>query len=659
MKKLLLLCCLLFSGFYTQAQITHIEESKKPLFNNLLAGATCFNYGLEKGQNLNFIQAYAYGQITQWMKAIRPGIVFGVKYADKSTQHIIIDVDMNYDTKLNYSGSWIWYCSDVKIIFSTGLGHFKYSFSLPDFKIRGGNLADPTLYNNMLKHITSNVISFSTIHIPHLRKTQTLYTEDSIRISYNNTSNQIEGIYESTISDEGRTKSKYKLALKYINNKAYLIYLDGCAYYDDWSVGEIKCELEPTASNSLYKGKWINLDKSINNNCYITFDESIMNIVLDGEKESYVKLYPIYNPENPISTPAINKWTGTGFALNNGCIATNYHVIEDAKSISVQGVKGDFSVKYNASIVASDKNNDIALIKINDDKFNGFGKIPYKLKATISDVGEDIFVLGYPLTSTMGEEIKLTTGVISSKTGFQGNVSLYQISAPIQHGNSGGPLFDNNGNIIGIVTASHKDTDNVGYAVKSSYLYNLIESVASTSLIPNSNLIEAKNLPEKIKAVDDFIFLIECSNDNGNDNSLSINNIHINTKENENLTINYPKCRIKSPSKIDISKVEINSQYTTIEINSNNERLDGSFAGWITLDQNAYISANNKHYRLIKTEGIEISPKKTYFSYNGQIIKFKLYFEPLPMSTTEFDLIENQDSEWKWYGIQLKKIKLW
>lgn len=66
----------------------------------------------------------------------------------------------------------------------------------------------------------------------------------------------------------------------------------------------------------------------------------------------------------------------------------------------------------------------------------------------------------------MGDEIKLTTGVISSKTGFQGDVSLYQISAPIQPGNSGGPLFDNKGNLIGIVNAKHKGAENVGYAIK-------------------------------------------------------------------------------------------------------------------------------------------------------------------------------------------------
>lgn len=237
-----------------------------------------------------------------------------------------------------------------------------------------------------------------------------------------------------------------------------------------------------------------------------------MEVVTDGEESGYLKMYPNSTTPTAVLPSEIDSWAGTGFALNNGYIVTNYHVVEDAKSISVNGIKGDFSIKYSASIVASDKINDIALIKINDNKFNGFGQIPYKLKTVISDVGENVFVLGYPLTTTMGDEIKLTTGVISSKTGFLGDVALYQISAPIQPGNSGGPLFDNKGNIIGIINAKHKGADNVGYAVKSLYLRNLIESVSTTSTIPNSNLVESKPLPEKVKVVDDFIFLIECSN---------------------------------------------------------------------------------------------------------------------------------------------------
>lgn len=233
---------------------------------------------------------------------------------------------------------------------------------------------------------------------------------------------------------------------------------------------------------------------------------------------SFIKTYPSYDmyvekaEESKKDEMQLKEWTGTGFALKNGYVVTNYHVIENAKSINLQGINGDFSKQYNATIVATDKYNDLALLQIVDNNFKGFGSIPYNVKTSVSEVGEDIFVLGYPLTSSMGNEIKLTTGVISSKTGFQGDVSLYQISAPIQPGNSGGPLFDNKGNLVGIVNAKHKGAENVGYAIKTSYLKNLIESSISTSILPNNNQTAGLPLTEKVKSLKNYVFMISCSN---------------------------------------------------------------------------------------------------------------------------------------------------
>lgn len=238
--------------------------------------------------------------------------------------------------------------------------------------------------------------------------------------------------------------------------------------------------------------------------CNISFIGNKMKTRLDGKVHTYLKLYPA-SPANHS-----NEWSGTGFALNSGYVVTNHHVIDGAKIIEIYGVKGDFETPYTASVIASDKNNDLALLKINDSRFTGFGTIPYKVKTTQSEVGESISVLGYPLTSTMGEEIKLTTGVISSKTGFQGDVSLYQISAAIQPGSSGGPLFDNYGNIIGIISSKHTGAENVGYAVKATYLRTLIESCTSSSVLPTNNSLSGLTLPEKMKRSKNFIFMIKC-----------------------------------------------------------------------------------------------------------------------------------------------------
>lgn len=219
------------------------------------------------------------------------------------------------------------------------------------------------------------------------------------------------------------------------------------------------------------------------------------------------------NPEKkvPSQTPS-KEWSGTGFALKDGYVVTNYHVVDGAKSITIKGVRGNSNSSYKAIVVATDKHNDLALVRINDSRFTGFGTIPYSIKTTLSEVGEDVFVLGYPLTNTMGDEIKLTTGVISSRTGYQGDVSCYQISAPIQPGNSGGPLFDSNGNIIGVVNAKHTQAENAGYAIKTSYMKSLVESSVSTSIFPTNNIISGQPLTNKVKSIKDFVFMIRCTN---------------------------------------------------------------------------------------------------------------------------------------------------
>lgn len=156
--------------------------------------------------------------------------------------------------------------------------------------------------------------------------------------------------------------------------------------------------------------------------------------------------------------------SGTGFFLSNeGYIVTNHHVIENAQNgnIKITGINEDYHTSYKARVEVTDKQNDLAILKIIDS--SPTIKVPYSFKFTTSSVGEDCFVLGYPLISSMGKDIKLTTGIISSKTGFDGNIAQYQISAPVQPGNSGGPLFDKNGNIIGIVQAKHTQAENVLY----------------------------------------------------------------------------------------------------------------------------------------------------------------------------------------------------
>lgn len=317
------------------------------------------------------------------------------------------------------------------------------------------------------------------------------------------------GIYEQIAS-----KQNYKLACVKENGQHKLIYLSSTTNTSWWKPGDIKAILRPSASG-IFKADWFMSDKSVNNDAYLVFDGISMTLNMptgsDPGESKYLKMYPESLPGSSGGSNANSgsAWTGTGFALRNGYIVTNNHVVEGASSILVQGVNGS-SVEYKAEVVAVDKNNDLALIRINDYRFDGFGAIPYSINASLCDVGSDIFVLGYPLTSYMGEEIKLTNGIISSRSGFQGDITTYQISAPIQPGNSGGPMFDRYGNVVGIVNAGIPGAENVGYAIKASYLCNLIESVVSNAIIPSNNTISTKSLPEKVKVLKNYTFYIKC-----------------------------------------------------------------------------------------------------------------------------------------------------
>ena len=420
-----------------------------------------------------------------------------------------------------------------------------------------------------------------------------------------------------------------------------------------WKYGDVKAYLRPTATPGFFKADWHMRDKTKETDVYVVFDGATMKTVISGNESNYIKMYPT---ASSITNPSQNQeWSGSGFALKDGYIVTNYHVIEGAKSIQIQGIKGDFTIKYNAEVIATDKFNDLALLKVSDSKFAGFGTIPYNVKTSVSDVGEDIFVLGYPLTSTMGDEIKLTTGVISSKTGFQGDVSLYQISAPIQPGNSGGPLFDNKGNLVGIVNAKHTGAENVGYAIKTSYLRNLIESSISTNILPTNPQTANLPLTEKVKSLKNFVFMISCSNQSHTGSSYinqSGNSSSSISKDGDKTIIKNPKVRENNDENCKINTITLTKEYTAIEMTCNNKMANGYYE-WCNVNRYAYIKANGTYYKMTRTEGIEISPDKTYFPYNGAEITFTLYFLPIPEDVTLIDFIES-DSGWKFYGIELK-----
>ena len=111
----------------------------------------------------------------------------------------------------------------------------------------------------------------------------------------------------------------------------------------------------------------------------------------------------------------------------------------------------------------------------------------------------------------MGKDIKFTDGKISSKTGYDGDIANYQTTTPIQPGNSGGPLFDDKGNFLGINSSgiSKEVADNVGYTIKSSYVLNLIDVLPKSIDLPSNTKLESLTLSEQIKEISKYVVLIK------------------------------------------------------------------------------------------------------------------------------------------------------
>jgi hypothetical protein len=320
----------------------------------------------------------------------------------------------------------------------------------------------------------------------------------------------IEGIYENMLREFN--SPKYKLAVKYNAgaDKYDIIYLSG-AEKDDWKTGDIKAILTRTASLNIFKAKWYLSDKRPSEDLYISFEQGLMRVIWTNSnpEQVYLKLYPTVSDEIAHNSSQ-QKSSGTGFAISsNGYIVTNHHVTDGANSIKIRGVNGDFSKTYTAKVMIEDRNNDLSLLRIDDSSFSSFGPIPYVIRTSSSDVGSSVFVLGYPLRATMGDEVKVTNGIISSKSGFQGDVTSYQITAPVQPGNSGGPLFDEEGNVIGIINAKHSGAENVSYAVKSSYLMNLIDLLPTALKVETMSSISDKSLAEQVKILRRYTYIIE------------------------------------------------------------------------------------------------------------------------------------------------------
>jgi S1-C subfamily serine protease len=241
--------------------------------------------------------------------------------------------------------------------------------------------------------------------------------------------------------------------------------------------------------------------KNITNN-YSALKRDINNI--RRSQNALIKGINVMPDKGPINP---GQFGGTGFALSaNGYIVTNYHVVKDADSVYVQNSDGEsFKVKQ----IYVDPAFDIAVLQIVDTGFKTLAALPYTFKKLGSDLGEDVYTIGFPR-----EDHVVNRGYLSSLTGYAGDTVAYQVDISVNPGNSGGPLLDSKGNVVGIINAKQMQAEGAAFAIKSSYILQSIGAIPQDSLdtkliLNKKNTLKGLSRTDQIKKLKNYVFMVK------------------------------------------------------------------------------------------------------------------------------------------------------
>jgi serine protease Do len=225
------------------------------------------------------------------------------------------------------------------------------------------------------------------------------------------------------------------------------------------------------------------------------------------------KLNNIVNKVNAAEPATTFERSGTGFLIDGkGYLITSAHVVRGATRIEVQNSLGE----YDAHIIQLDPTADLAVLKIDDTSYHAFNGLPYGISRTDCELGENLFTLGYPRP-----EIVYGQGYLSAATGFEGDTTEFQLTIAANPGNSGTPVLNNDGQVIGILTSSQHNAQGMVFAVRSRNIFRAIDSIrADSSLqkidsnlvhlrIPLNSSLKGMDRKTQIKRIEDYIFIVK------------------------------------------------------------------------------------------------------------------------------------------------------
>ncbi|WP_416898799.1 MAG: S1C family serine protease [Minwuia sp.] len=235
-----------------------------------------------------------------------------------------------------------------------------------------------------------------------------------------------------------------------------------------WETGEIKFELEMLEEN-LGSGPLYRDDRARAETVW-RFEEGHL-VALNAQPGGHVVRYDRVGPSINFDKEPLHN--GTGWVVSDrGHVVTNYHVVEDATEIRVGFREGPWRP---ATVLLSDERMDIAVLKVEDPAVLGPA---LKLRAgALYPDGADATAVGFPLAQRLGEQLKVTAGVVSGQTGDKGDLTRIQHTAALQPGSSGGPLVDRHGNVAAVAVSLLRgnQVQDVNFAIKIGYLKLLLD----------------------------------------------------------------------------------------------------------------------------------------------------------------------------------------
>ncbi len=271
-----------------------------------------------------------------------------------------------------------------------------------------------------------------------------------------------------------------------------------------YKLGDLKLLLRTMADPRMHRGLWFPERGAPQETVFGLTDEDTIRYGANfdpetTEPEVLLRTYP-KEGEEP-SGRRSGTVSGTGFFVAQDLVATNHHVIEGAEDITLTLADG---TKVAGSVVARDPFNDLALIRLSHPA-EGVRVLSVGDVAAVRS-GQRVYTIGFPMPSDLGTNAKLGEGIVNSITGFEDDPRMYQISLPVQPGNSGGPLLDTRGRVIGVVTASMDSMyslvrsgtvpQNVNFAMKINYLDNLV------AVLPSGPALSREASPSDLEAAD-------------------------------------------------------------------------------------------------------------------------------------------------------------